>query len=139
MCGNRFYKINFPESLVGYDIAHLQFLAILVGIKIWSHKLQGKFFIIYVDNEAVSIIINTGCSRDEFLQKCLRELAYSALKHEFITKAKHLLEVDNENLDLLSRWSYSSQIWVEFWEHTKNWNLVENECAEHMFEFTYDC
>ena len=57
-----------------------------------------------VDNGAVSIIINTGRSRDPKLQDCLRELAFTAAMGEFQIKAVHILGRDNRILDLLSRW-----------------------------------
>ena len=76
----------------------------MAAIKIWEHKLTGTYFWVLVDNEAVATILNTGASRDKFLQQVLREILMTAAKGQFMIKAKHIKGVDNRIPDWLSRW-----------------------------------
>jgi hypothetical protein len=39
---------------------------------------QGKKILIFCDNEASVKVINSGSSKDAFMQDCLRELCYMA-------------------------------------------------------------
>ena len=74
--GQEYYRVQFRAHLQerGYQIAHWELLAIILDVRLWGEQLMGKFIRMYTDNEAVSIIINTGRSRDLKLQKQLREL-----------------------------------------------------------------
>ena len=88
----------------GGNIAHLEMLAVMVSLKIWGTKLQGQYFWIHVDNEAVALVLNTGASKDNTLQDILREIALIAARHQFVLKARHIAGVDNRVPDWLSRW-----------------------------------
>ena len=48
ICGNRFFKFHIPTHLRDPNIAHLEFSAIIVGVKLWALELEGKYFIIHI-------------------------------------------------------------------------------------------
>ena len=56
------------------NIAHLEFLPILITIKKWSDLFKGKFLTIDCDNMAVVQVINSEMATNELLQKMMREL-----------------------------------------------------------------
>ena len=99
-----YFKGQFPRHLKGCNIAILELWAVMVAVKTWAKKFQGKYFWIHVDNEAVATILNTGASRLQELQAILRKIAYIAATHQFVIKAKHIEGVTNRIPDWLSRW-----------------------------------
>ena len=100
-----YFRGRFPEHYSTLNIAILELKAVMVALKIWATALQGKYFWIAVDNEAVASILNTGASREELLQDTMREIALIAAKHQFVIKARHIRGVDNRVPDWLSRWN----------------------------------
>ena len=52
----------------------------------------------------MATILNTGASRDGFLQQALRHILMTAARHQFMIKAKHIRGIDNRIPDWLSRW-----------------------------------
>ena len=102
--GDRYFRGKFTKDLKDKNIAFLEMLAVMVALKIWGEYLQGKYFWIHVDNEAVATVLNTGASRDPDLQNALREIALIAAKHQFVIKTRHIAGVDNRVPDQLSRW-----------------------------------
>ena len=53
----------------------------------------------------MATVINTGASRNEALQRALREIALIAAKHEFVLKARHISGISNRIPDWLSRYN----------------------------------
>ena len=104
----QYFRAKFPISWRKKNIATLELLAVLAGLRIWANQLEGKYFWIHVDNEAVGTILNTGASKDPQLQSLLREIAYIAATKQFVIKAKHISGVSNRVPDWLSRWNEAS-------------------------------
>ena len=102
--GNEYFRGRFPKELQGSNIAVLELLAVMVALKIWGEQLQGMYFWVHVDNEAVSTILNTGASRHIGLQDILREVAYIAATNQFVIRARHIMGITNRIPDWLSRW-----------------------------------
>ena len=105
ICGDQYFRARFPKADQSRNIAILEMWAVMVGIKIWQHKLKGKYFWVHVDNEAVASVLNTGSSREPELQNSLREIALIAANNQFILKARFIPGVTNRIPDWLSRWS----------------------------------
>jgi hypothetical protein len=53
-------------------------------------------------NKTLVTVINTGKSRNSFLQNCLKELCFIAAIHEFEVCAVHLTGSENRIADFLS-------------------------------------
>ena len=79
------------------------------ALKTWGHQLGRAKLRVYCDNEATVLVINSGKSRDRFMQQCLRELCYVTAKAQCVLRAVHLPGVQNRLPDLLSRWQISKQ------------------------------
>ena len=71
ICGSEYFRGRFPRHLQGKNIAILEIWAVMVGLKLWAHKLKGKYFWIHEDNEAVASVLNTGKAKEEELQNAL--------------------------------------------------------------------
>ena len=108
-------------------------LAVMVALKIWAEHLQGKYFWIHVDNEAVATVLNSGASRDTNLQDILREIALLAAQHQFVIRAKHISGISNRIPDWLSRWG-EPEAHKAFTEHTKDSNLQQIEVSNDLLQ-----
>ena len=104
ICGQEYFRGRFPKQDRNRNIATLEMWAVMLALKIWGHKLTGKYFWIHMDNEAVATVLNSGSSRDQELQNALRDIALLAAKHQFVIKARYIPGVDNRIPDWLSRW-----------------------------------
>jgi hypothetical protein len=89
------------------------------------------------DNQVT--VINTGKSRNQFLQNCLRELLFVAARHEFEIRAVHILGEENRAADLLSRWHLSEFYARTFYkEFQSKYRLLELGVPSCLFQFEHD-
>ena len=118
----QYFRGRFPPHLWGKNITILEILVVMVALKIWGRKLEGTYFWIHVDNEAVASVLNTGASRDKALQDVLREIALLAAEHQFVIKARHIAGIANRVPDWLSRW-HQQEARRKFREYAKDRSL----------------
>ena len=71
ICGSQYFRGRFPRKHQTLNIAILEMWAVMVGLKIFTHHLKGKYFWVHVDNEAVGVVLNTSSSREPELQNAL--------------------------------------------------------------------
>ena len=93
--------------------------------------------VIYCDNQASCIIINTGKAKCSFLQKCLRELCFLSSLHECLVKAVHLEGSKNRIPDCLSRWHLGQSYRDEFLKLTRQNRMQELQVMNDVFKFTH--
>ena len=106
ICDNEFFHSTFPNTIIQQDlpIHKLEFLAVLVGARIWGYKFRGQKICMYCDNKSVVDVINSSKTKDPFMATCLRELWLVVLQNEFELRAVHLPGEENRVADWLSRW-----------------------------------
>lgn len=65
ICGNKFFHSSFPDFILqeNLSISCLEMLAVVVSVKLWCNELHRKRVVIFCDNQAVCIVINTGKSQ----------------------------------------------------------------------------
>ena len=97
-------------------ISGLEMRMVVVGLKTWGHQLGRAKLRVYCDNEATVLVINSGKSRDSFMQQCLTELCYVTAKAQCVLRAVHLPGDQNRLPDLLSRWQISKLAREQFRE-----------------------
>ena len=87
---NQFFHSQFPRFIKSRNIHinGLELLAITVALKAWGPELKGKRLQVFCDNEVSVHVINSGASRDPFLQNCIRETCFIAACHEFEIKSQ---------------------------------------------------
>ena len=137
ICGSEYFRGRFPRHLQGKNIAILEIWAVMVGLKLWAHKLKGKYFWIHVDNEAVASVLNTGKTKEEELQNALREVVLIAAQHQFAIKARHIVGVDNRVPDWLSRWD-ENQARKLFREWAKDSSLKHVRTNSTLLEYEHE-
>ena len=105
ICDTQFFHTEFPDSILHQKlpIHKLEFLAVLVGARIWGHKFGGLKIRIYCDNKSVVDVINSSKTKDAFMATCLRELWLVVSTYEFELRAVHIPGEENRVADWLSR------------------------------------
>ncbi len=85
ICGNEYFHANFPLHISDLDlhINALELLTIVLALKLWGHRLKGLRIVVLCDNQSSCTVINRGSTRDDFMQKCLREICFLAATNEF--------------------------------------------------------
>ncbi|CAG2233744.1 unnamed protein product [Mytilus edulis] len=139
-CSKNIFHVEFPDAIVNEQlhINALEMLTVVVCLKLWGTKLRGKRIIIKCDNQVTVTVINTGKSRNQFLQSCLREICFVAAINEFELRAVHIAGVDNRLADMLSRWHLHSNYAKTFFEETKYIHLEEFEVPNELFQFIHE-
>ena len=89
-------------------------------LKVWAHKLTGKFIRINCDNLSVVQVLNSGWAKDEKLQVLMREVVYIAATSNFEHKALHVMGKNNTLLDLLSHWHEGLHVQNKFRQITQD-------------------
>ena len=140
VCGSEYFRSEFPAEITqtALHISALEMLAVVVAVKIWGSQLGRAKVRVYCDNDATVQVINSGKSRDAFMQRCLREICYLTAKAQCVVRAVHLPGVQNRLPDLLSRWSLSAQVQDRFHQLTAHRDMVQVHVNEQMFEFSHD-
>ena len=132
-----YFRGRFPQDTRNINIACQELLAVMAALKVWGSKLQGQYFWIHVDNEAVATILNTGASREPFLQNTLREIAFLAAKHQFVIKARHIAGVSNRVPDWLSRWN-STEAKRQFHNYAAGKSLKRMKTNSKILQFAHN-
>ena len=111
-----YFRFDFPDWILVEDrnIAHLEMLAALVGLKLWILKCKGKRIHMNCDNQAVVTMTNSGNSQDKFMQHALQELCYLCALNTCEIGAVHIKGVNNHLPDFLSRWNLGAKFRREF-------------------------
>ena len=104
ICGQQYFRGRFPKRVQQNNIAILEMWAVMTGLKIWQTKFKGMYFWVHVDSEAVASVLNSGKAREPELQNALREIAFIAVRNEFLIRAKYIPGISNRVPDWLLRW-----------------------------------
>jgi hypothetical protein len=125
---NQCFHRTFPEEILDKDphINVLELLTISVACKIWGQHWKGKKIVIYCDNEASVIVLNTGRCKCSRMLQILRELFQTAAQYEFSIRAVHRKGTENRISDCLSRWHEGQKYRTLFT------NLTNNRPIEHL-------
>ena len=98
------FHTHFPDFIVqqAHIIAHLELLALIVALKAWPHLVSNTKFMAHLDNMVAVLAINTGHSKDLFINTGLREIAFLSALHNFEVQVWHIPSITNTLPDLLS-------------------------------------
>ena len=114
--GNEYFAAKFPGSVLEQagHISALELLTVVVSLKLWANRLSGKRIQIFCDNQASVAALNSGRTKNQYMNECLRELAFLAVTHDFDIRATYIKSVENRVPDLLSRWYLPGKARQEF-------------------------
>ena len=123
-CDSQYIHFKFPQNVLDNitHIAQLELFTIVVAIKIWSDKLAGKVVRLSSDSQLSVLAVNSGRTKDKFMQKCLRELAWVSCTKQFWLKLQFLPGKLNIISDALSRWYTGAEYRRTFYRIThRSW------------------
>lgn len=110
------------------------------SFQFWAPELHHRQFILSCDNESTVTVINSGSSKDNFMQRCLRQLWFSASLYDFEFQARHIPGAHNVLADALSRW-HSDPSHPEIFQTTArslgreyNFQQVPLECLQFQVQ-----
>ena len=85
VCKGYYFHTLFPQFITqqAHIITHLQLLAFIVALKVWPHLVSTTKYVARLDNMVVVLAINTGYSKDPFINKGLWEIAFLSALHNF--------------------------------------------------------
>ena len=135
---DQYFHTEFPRFISEQDLAihKLEFLAVLVGARIWGAKFRGLRIRIFCDNQSVVDVINSSKTKDSFMATCLRELWLVASTFEFELRAVHLPGEENRVADWLSRWHLGEKYQNAFNEYIVDSPYEEILINEQVFQFS---
>lgn len=67
----------------------MELFTIVVALKHWAPQLLGHKFIVACDDSAAYAVINSTTFMDPFMQRCLRQLWFTAAPFDFEVRAQH--------------------------------------------------
>ena len=135
---NEVYSIALPAKLKAgrHSITHFEMINILVARKLWGQRWQHKHINLYVDNQAVVTICNTGYTRDTELATYLRNIWLITSIWDIHVTVHHIPGYKNKVADCLSRWQGTEQCSL------KLSSLVPQaqwcDLSQDVFEVNYD-
>ena len=103
--GDEYYAERFPEHVISeeHTIAHLELLNIVVALKVWGAKWRGHSVEVKCDNMNACLAVQTGRSRDGFIQHCVRELFVWGVSFDVDLRVVHCPGKNMVRADALSR------------------------------------
>ena len=103
--GSHYYSEHFPAGVLSgsHPIAHLELLNVVVAVKTWAEQWRGQRVQIHCDNTNACLAIQSGRSRDSFVQKCIRELFVICTRCDIELRAVHRPGAQLQRADALSR------------------------------------
>ena len=112
-------------------------LTVVVALKLWGKYFTNLKVVINCDNMVTVRVLNTGASRNKFLQSCLREICWISAINNFEIKSRHILGCENRLPDLLSRWDLHTKFQLEFRKRTNNMTLFRDFIEPKLFDFSH--
>ena len=89
-------------------ICALELFTVIVAVKFWATGLQHRRFLISCDNEVVVTVINSGSTKDPFMQWCLGQLWFTSALHDVDLRVRLILGEHNTLAYALSCWHNTS-------------------------------
>lgn len=136
----KFFHSVFPEFILNQTqhIAQRELLTIAVTIKIFAAELSGRKITFLCDNQASVYCVNTGRTKDRFMQQVLREIAYLSTMGNFLIRTRFIDTKSNRPADILSRWDSIPDALNQFYRAIGHTNFTEVKICDNHFKFIND-
>ena len=134
----QYFSLCLDETrYLGMKIHNLEMLALICCCKLWGTEWSGKRLVAQCDNQCTVLAINTGRTKDVFMQACLRELFYWTSMYSFEIKCEYIKSQDNTLPDLLSRFQ-DKHARRAFFQHPLTGNLSRVPATNDLLNFTHN-
>ena len=134
-----FFHRAFPQFILQQElhINALELLTVMLTLKLWGSRWRGVRFKVFCDNLASVHVINSGKTRDPFLQACVREICFLCAVFDCEIRAVHLAGEDNRLADFLSRWDVAPGYRDKFFTEAAQFECTECSVTDEMFRFSH--
>ena len=139
VCKGFYFHAPFPTFITqqAHIIAHLELLTFIVALKAWLHLVNNTKFVACLDNMVAVSTINSGQSKDPFINAGLREIAFLSVLHNFEVRACHIPRANNTIPDLLSCWDLGDVAHQQFHRLTEDNHLTRTPIDTQWFQFIH--
>ena len=103
---NMVYFIPIPKGYMGYNIAHLEMINVVMALKVWGQCWANKRINIHCDNKVVVDIFTYGRARDTLMATSAHNIWLLTALYNISLLVVHIEGHNNSIADLLSRWTY---------------------------------
>lgn len=133
-----FFHKELPFHLFDHKlhISEIELLAICIALKIWGPRWARKKIRVNCDNEASVFCLNSGKCENEFMQECLREIAFQCARYHCQIRGHWIQGVTNRIADALSRWHLHTSHKKEFFKLVQGLNAQETYIYDGTFKFS---
>ena len=110
--GDEFYSEDFPPEILAcsHTIAHLEMVNVVIALKTWAEQWRGQRVRVHCDNSNTCLAIQTGRSKDTYMQGCIRELFMFSARFDIELAATHRPGTQMRIADALSRARSDSEL-----------------------------
>lgn len=135
-----YFHILFPEFVLEETthVAQRELITIAVTLKVFTRIIRGKKITFYCDNQASVACVNSGRTKDEYMLKVLREIAFLSVQYDFLVRTKYLDTRANRPADILSRWDQTQNPEKQFLKALGKERMVQLNIKEENFKFSND-
>lgn len=136
--GNEYFHSKFPEHIMQQTshISQRELITVVATLKAFGHKLKGKKIHFHCDNQASVQCVNSGRTKDEFMQKCLREIVFLSAMGGYEVRMSYISTSDNGISDALSRWYDGMEHRRRFRRLTVGMNLKQIRLKSTHFQWS---
>ena len=139
VCKGHYFHTPSPQFIMqqAHIIVHLELLAFIVALKAWPHLISNTKFVAQLDNMVAIQAINTGQSKDPFINAGLQEIAFLSALHNFEVCACHIPGVTNTIPDLLSHWGLEDAAHHQFNMINQDNHVTRTPIDAQWFQFIH--
>ena len=132
-----YFDWKFPDEILrlNLDINQLECMVVTICLGLWGNSFSRKKITLFCDNNVTIAAINSGFSRNEQIQRCLRKIHLICAKFSFKIKMEYLTSKQNKISDALSRWHIHDNFQEIFRTETKQCKLHEEIITQDLWEF----
>ena len=117
-----------------HTIAHLEMLNLVVSLRLWVSRWGGKKLQVFCDNQNTCVALQTGRSRDRFMQSCIRAVFLLSVKNDVEILVSYTPGTSLIAADALSR-LHKGDRFRQILDHLGCLHeKVEVKIPDHMFE-----
>lgn len=135
-----YFHACFPDFILQQTnhISQRELATVVLCLRLWSNRLAGMKVHFHCDNQASVSCVNSGRTRDPFMQQCLREITYLAATGDFEVRMTFVSTLDNGIPDSLSRWYDGAKYRRKFKQLTSGLKLKQRRINDSHFDWVYN-
>lgn len=135
-----YFHCKFPQIVLENTshISQRELVTVVLCLKLWGDRITGKKVHFHCDNLASVHCVNSGRTKDLFMQQCLREITFLAATKAFEIRMSFISTIDNAIPDALSRWYDGSKYRRRFKQLTQRINKRQRRISDKHFTWLND-